>query len=306
MSVASISAATDLSDDAARRLVGGARPPRDSSRPGHGFPCPQFGKWVRSGVGENECHESSGGHRSCRSTFGMGSGDVRRRRRGEPVAECPNADHAGSWVVRRGRRTTKAGIIQVFLRSPGGESSHTFSVLVEAVPAAKRRRAKSVPAVPCPVPEHAGSDVTSNGFGRPSLVCGECSAVTPSSARRTPSGSWPQCRRCPCRRGRRRRPASTIPVAMSSGMAGTPRRRGSGASGTAATRPTTAASTTGSRLSCPETTCTSAASRVRSARSCGASTEVMRRSAGASRGPLASSLRPCGTWPAARPTPMRR
>lgn len=86
-----------------------------------------------------------------------------RRRRGQPVAECQDPDHAGSWVVRRGRRTSRAGISQVFRCSPDGAPSHTFSVLVEPAPVAKRRRAKSVQSVPCPIPEHAGSNVISKG-----------------------------------------------------------------------------------------------------------------------------------------------
>jgi hypothetical protein len=124
--------------------------------------------------------------------LGMGSGDLRRVRRGGPVAECP--DHAESWVVSRGRRTTKAGIKQVFRCSAEGAPTHSFSVLVEAAPMAHRRRAKSAPPVPCPVPEHAGSNVISKGVretnsGRRRVLRCEPLVGTPHTFRVVPTAA---------------------------------------------------------------------------------------------------------------------
>ncbi len=77
---------------------------------------------------------------------------------------CP--DHPGSWVVSKGRRQTKAGTKQRFSCTPMDAPAHSFSVLVEALPAPRRsRRGDASAQLPrCPVPGHEDSWVVSKGM----------------------------------------------------------------------------------------------------------------------------------------------
>lgn len=83
---------------------------------------------------------------------------VSLRRRPGPAAVCPVPEHAGSWVVKRGRRTVGGVERQMYRCEPTGMAAHTFGVVVSA-------RLRAVPSwsPPPSCPDHPGGWVVRDG-----------------------------------------------------------------------------------------------------------------------------------------------